>query len=97
MRCYALLAAQLKISCSIIPPNTQYAVYCPEDSIIVRTHFLATSTLEETTTAYIRHCVAINLGEDTGQQLATILLRRMTAFYHHALVHGEPSLSDMGK
>jgi hypothetical protein len=73
----------------------RYAVFCPEDSIIVRTHFLATSTLEQTMFHYIRYCMRTELEGDATQQVATVLLRRLVAFYHFALVQGL-TISDQG-
>jgi hypothetical protein len=72
-----------------------YAVYSPEDSIIVRTHFLATSTLEQTANAYVRYCMRTEMEPSASRRMATVLLRRMVAFYHGVFVQDLP-VSDTG-
>lgn len=44
---------------------------------------------------YIRYCMRTELEGDATQQVVTVLLRRIVAFYHCALVQGL-TLSDQG-
>lgn len=77
-------------TCSILGPTSHYAVYLTEDSIISRTYFFATSTMEDSSVAYIRHCLKYNLANDPGRRVATLLLRRLVAFYYYTLVLNFP-------
>jgi hypothetical protein len=46
--------------------------------------------MEDSSVAYIRHCLKYNLTNDPGRRVATLLLRRLVAFYYYALVLNFP-------
>jgi hypothetical protein len=86
----------ISCTCSILGPTNHYAVYCTENSIVSRTYFFATLTMEDSSVAYIHHCVKNRLANDPGRRMATLLLRRLVAFYYHTLVLNFP-ISERGK
>jgi hypothetical protein len=64
-------------------PNTVHAVFTPEASIV---HFYSTSTMQDTLRAMVHSFVDHVKVTNTNHASASVLLRRMAAFYFTCLV-----------
>lgn len=67
-------------------PNTPHAVFSPEHTICHGGHFYATTTMRDTMFAIVHTFVSPHVLTNTDHPSHGILLRRIAAFYHEALV-----------
>lgn len=69
--------------------NTPHAVFTPEHSICHGGHFYATSTMRDTFFGVVHTFMSPNALTNTDHPAHSLILRRIAAFYHEALVKQE--------